>query len=83
MFRKHLKFGLNSVFRAIQLLKVTSCLVAGDVEPNLLVTHLVTAASTRGIPVLIVPKLKQITFRELGFSCTALGISVCILLIRC
>lgn len=75
-FRKSIKFGLNSVARAIQHCQISSCLLAGDVEPEILVQHLVTLAVTHGIAVLIVPKLKKITRETVGFPCVALGIMV-------
>ena len=77
LFRKYLKVGLNTVARAIQHKSISSCLLAGDVSEDFLISHLVTMAGIRGIAVLIVPKLKDSISNVLGFSSTALGVTVC------
>lgn len=72
-----MKIGLNAVARSIQQKSVSSCLLAGDVSSDLLISHLVTMAATRGIPILIIPTLKHCTSKTLGFPSAALGIMVC------
>ncbi|KAJ9601354.1 hypothetical protein L9F63_000492 [Diploptera punctata] len=72
--RESLCLGVNAVTRGLNSSQVSSVLLAKDVDPKLLISHIITMCGIKGIPILIVPALRQFTKITLGFSCIALAI---------
>lgn len=77
-FRSLLKIGINEVSRCIEKDEIACCLIAEDVANGMIVKHLLYMTATKNIPVLILPDMRSITKRLLGFSAATLGLKVCI-----
>ncbi|XP_065213449.1 uncharacterized protein LOC135840717 [Planococcus citri] len=74
--RKIIKFGLNTVSRAIQNSRISSCILAGDVEPDVILKPIISLAVIGNKPVIILPNMRQLTNKIIGFPCSALGIEL-------
>ncbi|XP_024084808.1 ribonuclease P protein subunit p38-like [Cimex lectularius] len=71
--RDLLFFGINSVSRGVENKLVQFSVVADEVNPKVLIKHLVQLLYNAGIPVLLVPNLKTVTNDSIGFPCAAIG----------
>lgn len=69
--------GVNTVTRGLESASVGCVLLAQDVDPRMLISHIPTMCAMQGVPVLIMSSLRSIVNTTLGFSCIALGIKVC------
>lgn len=76
MFRLILKTGINEVSRYIEKDQIACCLIAEDVANCMIAKHLLFMTAAKKIPALIVPDMRSITKRILGFSSAALGLKV-------
>lgn len=75
-FRKFMIMGINAVTRALEKNTVCCILLEVNVEPPLIIKHIVTMAVNKKIPVLLLPILKTVTLNKLGFATTAFALKV-------
>ncbi|XP_063243106.1 ribonuclease P protein subunit p38-like isoform X3 [Bacillus rossius redtenbacheri] len=68
-----LVLGVNAVNRTLEAGVLSCALVAGDVKPRVLVSHLAVLAAARAVPLLVLPSLRRASREALGFSAVALG----------
>lgn len=71
--------GVNTVTRSLEKDAVCCVLLDANVEPPLLIKHIVMMAQRKEIPFLLVSSLKVLTFETIGFSSTALGLKKIVL----
>ncbi|XP_015181601.1 PREDICTED: uncharacterized protein LOC107069119 [Polistes dominula] len=71
--------GVNTVTRSLEKDAVCCVLLDANVEPPLLIKHIVMMAQRKEIPFLLVPSLKVLTLETIGFSSTALGLKKIVL----
>ncbi|XP_025203674.1 uncharacterized protein LOC112600611 [Melanaphis sacchari] len=71
--RSVLKMGINEVSRCVEKDQITCCLIAEDVANCMIAKHLLIMTSTKRIPVLILPDMRSITKRLIGFSSAVIG----------
>lgn len=72
--RSVLKMGINEVSRCVEKDQITCCLIAEDVANCMIAKHLLFMTSAKKIPVLILPDMRSITKRFIGFSSAVLGL---------
>ncbi|XP_060850557.1 uncharacterized protein LOC132929310 [Rhopalosiphum padi] len=72
--RSVLKMGINEVSRCVEKDQITCCLIAEDVANCMIAKHLLFMTSAKRIPVLILPDMRSITKRFIGFSSAVLGL---------
>lgn len=75
-FRKFVIFGINAVTRAVEKNNVCCILLDANVEPSLLIKHIVIMAQNKKIPILLLPVLKTITLEKIGFTTAAFALKV-------
>lgn len=75
-FRKSVILGINAVTRALEKDNVCCVLLDANVEPFLLIKHIVVMAQNKKIPVLLLPILKTITLQKIGFATAAFALKV-------
>ncbi|XP_015109047.1 ribonuclease P protein subunit p38 [Diachasma alloeum] len=66
--------GVNAVTRALERDSLASVLVDSNVEPLIMIKHVVTMCQNKNLPVILVPFLKSSTSQRLGFASAALGL---------
>lgn len=71
--RQGLILGINDVTKSLEKLSVSAVLIAGDIQPRLMVQHVIDQSILHKIPVLIVQKLRNLTKIYCGISCVILG----------
>lgn len=76
-YRSVLKMGINEVSRCVEKDQIACCLIAEDVANCMIAKHLLFMAAAKKIPVLILPDMRCITKRIIGFSSAVLGLKVC------
>lgn len=75
-FRKSVILGINAITRALEKNSVCCILLDANVEPPLLVKHIVVMAQNKKVPVLLLPVLKTVTLQTIGFATAALALKV-------
>lgn len=68
--------GINVVTRALEKDNVCCVLLDANVEPLLLIKHIVTMAVNKKIPVLLLRILKTVTLEKMGFATAAFALKV-------
>lgn len=68
--------GINVVTRALEKDNVCCVLLDANVEPPLIIKHIVIMAANKKIPVLLLPILKTITLEKMGFATAAFALKV-------
>ncbi|XP_011874114.1 PREDICTED: uncharacterized protein LOC105565478 [Vollenhovia emeryi] len=71
---KFMIMGINIVTRALEKGNVCCVLLDANVEPPLLIKHIVTMARNKKIPVLLLPILKTVTLEKIGFATAAFAL---------
>ncbi|KAL1494068.1 hypothetical protein ABEB36_009725 [Hypothenemus hampei] len=66
--KQGLIFGVNDVTKALEKASVASVLITEDVQPRLMVEHLIEQSVLTLTPILVVPKLREILKTVCGFS---------------
>ncbi|XP_063973057.1 uncharacterized protein LOC135160448 isoform X2 [Diachasmimorpha longicaudata] len=66
--------GINAVTRALERDTLASVLVDSNVEPLIMIKHVVTMCQNNNLPVILVSFLKSCTSQRLGFASAALGL---------
>ncbi|XP_018326447.1 ribonuclease P protein subunit p38-like [Agrilus planipennis] len=72
--KKSIILGVNSITQHLEQTALASLLISDDVKPHLMVRHLIDMSVMNGIPVLIVPKLREILQAKLGIKSVAFGL---------
>lgn len=73
-FRHNFVFGINDVTAGLENNQLVAVLVAKEVEPHLMVQHLIDQCVLCSVNILVVNNLKTITKQLLGFASAALGL---------
>ncbi|XP_024873231.1 ribonuclease P protein subunit p38-like, partial [Temnothorax curvispinosus] len=73
---KFMIMGINVVTRALEKDNVCCVLLDANVEPPLIIKHIVTMAVNKKIPVLLLPILKIVTLEKMGFTAAAFALKV-------
>ncbi|XP_012145680.1 uncharacterized protein LOC100879287 [Megachile rotundata] len=63
--------GINAITRALEKENICCVLMDADIDPPLLVKHIIQMAQNSKIPLLLLPQLKTITLSTIGFACAA------------
>ncbi|CAL7947778.1 unnamed protein product [Xylocopa violacea] len=66
--------GINAITRSLEKDNVCCILMDANVEPHLLVKHVIHMAQNKKVPVLLLPKLKTVTLNTIGFASAACGL---------
>ncbi|XP_076755069.1 uncharacterized protein LOC143425896 [Xylocopa sonorina] len=66
--------GINAITRSLEKDSVCCVLMDSNVEPHLLVKHVLHMAQNKKVPVLLLPKLKTVTLNTIGFASAACGL---------
>ncbi|XP_046753491.1 uncharacterized protein LOC124416440 isoform X2 [Diprion similis] len=66
--------GVNEVTRLLERDDACCVILESNVEPMLLIKHIVTMADLKTIPVILVPFLKSVTLETVGFACAAIAL---------
>ncbi|XP_011313186.1 uncharacterized protein [Fopius arisanus] len=66
--------GVNAVTRSLEKDSLISVLIDSNVEPLIMIKHVVAMCQRKNIPVILIPFLKTTTFQKLGFAAAALGL---------
>lgn len=70
--------GINEVSRCIEKEQIACCLIAEDVANCIIAKHLLSMTAAKKIPVVILPNMRLVVKRIIGFSSAVLGLKVCI-----
>lgn len=70
--------GINEVSRCIEKDQIACCLIAEDVANCMIAKHLLFMTAAKKIPVIILPDMRSVTKRIIGFPSAALGLKVCV-----
>ncbi|XP_024946946.1 ribonuclease P protein subunit p38 isoform X3 [Cephus cinctus] len=65
--------GVNAVTRSLEKNAVCCVLLDANVEPVLLIKHIVNMALKRNVPVLLIPFLKSVTVETMNFATAAIA----------
>ncbi|XP_011168630.2 uncharacterized protein LOC105201998 isoform X1 [Solenopsis invicta] len=71
---KFMIIGVNVITRALEKNNVCCVLLDSNVEPPLIIKHVVTMAVNKKIPVLLLPILKAVTLEKMGFATAAFAL---------
>lgn len=71
--RSALALGINAVYRHLHKSNVAAVVVADDIEPRSLVSHVILKCQRDRVPILPAPNLRSVTNKTLGFECIAIG----------
>lgn len=75
-FRKSVILGINIVTRALEKNNICCILLDANVEPPLLIKHIVVMAQNKKVPILLLPVLKTVSLQTIGFATAALALKV-------
>ncbi|XP_011506054.1 PREDICTED: ribonuclease P protein subunit p38-like [Ceratosolen solmsi marchali] len=67
-------FGINKVTRSLEKDDVSCILLDANVDPKLLVKHIVQMAELKGVPTLLISFLKIVTLDTIGFASAAVAL---------
>uniref|UniRef100_A0A1B6DB25 Ribosomal protein L7Ae/L30e/S12e/Gadd45 domain-containing protein n=1 Tax=Clastoptera arizonana TaxID=38151 RepID=A0A1B6DB25_9HEMI len=65
---------ITIVMRGLEKDEISCCLLAKEVEPQILLKNMVMLAQNKQVPVVIIPSLKDVLKKTLSFSAMSLGI---------
>lgn len=68
--------GLNAITRSLEKNTVCCVLVDANIEPQLLIRHIITMAQNKKVPILLLPNLKANTLSTIGFASAACALKV-------
>ncbi|KAL6264778.1 hypothetical protein P5V15_004876 [Pogonomyrmex californicus] len=71
---KFMIMGINAVTRALEKDDICCVLLDANVEPPLMIKHIIIMAMNKKIPVILLPTLKIVTLEKLGFATTAFAL---------
>ncbi|XP_032675150.1 uncharacterized protein LOC116845977 [Odontomachus brunneus] len=71
---KSVILGINIVTRALEKNNICCILLDANVEPPLLVKHIVVMAQNKKVPILLLPVLKTVSLQTIGFATAALAL---------
>lgn len=68
--------GINAVTRTLEKNNACCILLDANVEPPLLIKHIVVMAQNKKVPILLLPILKTVTLQRIGFATAAIALKV-------
>lgn len=68
--------GINRLTRALEKNNICCVLLDANVDPPLLIKHIVDMALNKSVPVLLLPVLKTVTLQTIGFASAAFALKV-------
>lgn len=74
--------GVNAVTRLLEQDNALCVILEANIEPMLMIKHVVTMADLRSVSVLLLPCLKNVMLEAVGFACAAIALKVVIQLRR-
>lgn len=69
--------GINEVSRHMEKDLIACCVIAEDVANSMISKHLLFMTAAKKIPVVILPDMRSVTKRIIGFPSTVIGLKVC------
>ncbi|XP_017885461.1 uncharacterized protein LOC108628204 [Ceratina calcarata] len=63
--------GINAITRSLEKNNVCCVLMDANIEPQLLVKHIIHMAQNKNVPILLLPKLKIVTLNTIGYASAA------------
>ncbi|XP_017788016.1 PREDICTED: uncharacterized protein LOC108570638 [Habropoda laboriosa] len=63
--------GINAITRSLEKENVCCILMDANIDPHLLVKHIIHMAQNKKVPILMFPKLKTVTLNTIGFATAA------------
>ncbi|CAK9812650.1 hypothetical protein ANTQUA_LOCUS7350 [Anthophora quadrimaculata] len=63
--------GINAITRSLEKENVCCILMEANIDPHLLVKHVIHMALNKKVPILMFPKLKTVTLNTIGFATAA------------
>lgn len=75
-YRKSIGFGVNKVTKQLEQNDTCIILLDANVDPPLLVKHVIAMAQNKNVPVLLISFLQRVTKDALGFMSLAIGLKV-------
>ncbi|XP_057326336.1 ribonuclease P protein subunit p38-like [Microplitis mediator] len=66
--------GVNAVTRAVEKKNISCILLEADVDPMMMIKHIVVMGQNNDIPVVLMPGLKKTTLEKIGFAGLVLGL---------
>lgn len=75
-FSESVIMGVNRLTRALEKSNVCCALLDANVDPPLLIRHIVDMAPNKNVPVLLLPILKTVTLQTIGFASAAFALKV-------
>jgi ribosomal protein L7Ae-like RNA K-turn-binding protein len=69
-------FGINATTRLLEKDHLCCILLDANVDPVLLVKHIVDMAACKAVPTISIPFLKKVTLETIGFASAAVALKV-------
>ncbi|KAG8042559.1 hypothetical protein G9C98_005193 [Cotesia typhae] len=66
--------GVNAVTRAVEKKDICCILVEANVDPMLMIKHIIVMGQNKNIPVVLLPGLKKICLEKIGFASLTIGL---------
>ncbi|KOX76615.1 hypothetical protein WN51_11249 [Melipona quadrifasciata] len=63
--------GINAITRSLEKNNICCILMDANISPPLLIRHVIHMAQNKKVPVLLLPKLKTVTLKSIGFASAA------------
>ncbi|KAK9293423.1 hypothetical protein QLX08_011634 [Tetragonisca angustula] len=63
--------GINAITRSLEKNNICCILMDANISPPLLIRHIIHMAQNKKVPVLLLPKLKTVTLKTIGFASAA------------
>ncbi|XP_043514031.1 uncharacterized protein LOC122530799 isoform X2 [Frieseomelitta varia] len=63
--------GINAITRSLEKNNICCILMDANISPPLLIRHIIHMAQNKKVPVLLLPKLKTVTLKSIGFASAA------------
>lgn len=74
--RNSVILGLNAITRSLEKNNVCCVLMDANIEPQILLRHIIVMAQNKQVPILLLPDLKSITLSIIGFASAAYALKV-------
>lgn len=76
IFRNSVVLGINAITRSLEKNNICCILMDANISPPLLIRHVIHMAQNKKVPVLLLPKLKTVTLKSIGFASAACALKV-------
>ncbi|XP_076232166.1 uncharacterized protein LOC143177828 isoform X1 [Calliopsis andreniformis] len=71
--------GLNAITRSLERNEICCILMDSNIEPQLLIRHIIIMAQNKKVPLLLLLNLKTLTLNTIGFASAAFALKVLLL----